>query len=127
MTDEYADRIYEGVRRMVIWDEPCDDVFHRLEVNGIPAAKARQMYEKARAERMALIRAGSIQKAVAGLGLLLVGGGLLFGFSVGLGVVMRPVLVLGAVASVFGLWHFSKGLFYFFFAHARKGSLAEDD
>lgn len=60
---------------------------------------------------MALIRASSIQKAAAGLGLLPVGDGLLFGFSFGLGEVMRPVLLLGAVAGVFGLWYFSKGLF----------------
>lgn len=112
---------------MVIWDEPRDDVLHRLEVNGITGLKAQQMYEKARAERVAIIRKESIRKAAFGLGLLLVGCGLLFGFAIGLGVVIRPVLALGAAAAVFGLWYFSKGLFYIFFAHAKEGSLADED
>ena len=56
MTEEHKARIYEGVRRMVIWDEPRADVFHRLEVNGIDPAQAQQMYDQARDERIAIIR-----------------------------------------------------------------------
>lgn len=127
MTEEHKERIYEEVRRMVIWDEPRADVFHRLEVNGIDPVQALHMYHKARAERMAMIRSDSIRKTVLGLGLLLVAFALLFGFSAGMGVVIRPVLALGGTAAVFGLWYFSIGLFYLFFAHARTCSLADHD
>ncbi len=112
---------------MVIWDEPRADVFHRLEVNGIPQAEAQQMYDKARAERMSMIRSDSIRKTALGLGLLLVAFALLFGFSAGMGIVIRPVLGLGGAAAVFGIWFFCKGLFYFLFAHAKSGSLADDN
>jgi len=127
MTEEHKDRIYEGILRMVIWDEPRADVFHRLEVNAIAPVEALQMYHKAHAERLAMIRSDSIRKTVLGLGLLLVAFALLFGFSAGIGVVIRPALALGGTAAVFGLWYFSKGLFFFFFAHARTGSLADHD
>ncbi|WP_395747140.1 hypothetical protein [Prosthecobacter sp.] len=83
------------------------------------------MYAKARAERMAMIRSDSIKKAALGFGLLLltgVGGAFLY-----MGGIVRSLLVLNAAASVYGLWFFSKGLFYFFFAHTKNGSLANDD
>ncbi len=110
---------------MVIWDEPREDVFHRLEVNGIAEAEAQQMYAKARAERMGMIRSDSIKKAALGFGLLLLAGAC--GVFLYMGAVIRPLLVLNAAATVFGLWFFSKGLFYFFFAHTKNGSLADDD
>lgn len=127
MTEEHKERIYEEVRRMVIWDEPRADVFHRLEVNGIPVAEAQQMHDKAHAERMAMIRSDAIRKTALGTGLLLVASALLFGLAAGMRAVIWPVLALGGTAAVFGLWYFSKGLFYLFFAHSKSGSLADAD
>jgi hypothetical protein len=115
MTEEHKERIYEGVRRMVIWDEPRADVFHRMEVNGIPTEEAQQMYGKARAERFAIIRADAMKQAALGLGLLLAGAGVFVGFWNGLGGVTRALLALCATAVGFGAWHFTKGLFYVFF------------
>ncbi|MBN8418910.1 MAG: hypothetical protein J0L73_08350 [Verrucomicrobia bacterium] len=127
MTDEHKERIYEGVQRMVIWDEPRSDVLYRLEVDGIDPAEALRMYHQARAERIAIIRADSMKQAAFGFGLLLTGFGLLAGFFIGFGGFTRMLLAICATAVVFGTWHFSKGLFYIFFAHAKEGSLANDD
>ena len=112
---------------MVIWDEPRADVFHRLEVNGIDPAQAQQMYDQARDERIAIIRDDAAKMAALGFGQLLLGVGALVVFSIRLGVIDRPVLVLCALAVVFGTWNLSKGLFNFFFAHTKEGSLADDD
>jgi len=127
MTEEHRDRIYDGVRRMVIWDEPRADVFHRLEVNCIDPAQAQQMYEKARAERIAIIRDDAMRTAGEGFGLLLAGLGLFFGFWDGFGGITRTLLGISSLATGFGIWRFVKGLFYIFFAHTKKGSLADDD
>lgn len=127
MTDEHEDRIYQGIRRMVIWDEPRADVFHRLEVNGADQAQAQQMYDKARAERITIIRADATRKAMEGLVLLLTGAGVFLGFWNGLGGITRPILVLCALATAFGTWRFFKGLFGFFFASTKEGSLANEE
>lgn len=123
MTDEHKDRIYEGVRRMVIWDEPRADIFYRLEVNGIPLPEAQQMHDKARAERMSAIRSDALKQTAFGLALLFAG----VGFFTVIGVITKAVLAFSATAAVLGLWHLSKGLFYLLFPHNRKGSLADHD
>ena len=127
MTEEHKERIYEGVRRMVIWDEPRSDVFHRLEVNGIDPAEALHMYHKARAERIAIIRADFMKQAAFGLGLLLAGVGLFSGFWNGLEAMTRQVLIICGLATGFGIWLFFKGLLGILFAHSKQGSLANDD
>lgn len=126
MTEEHKDRIYQGVRRMVIWDEPRADVFYRLEVNGLDPEQAKQMYDKARAERIAIIRGGAAKQAILGFLLLAAGLGALLWLSIG-PIFTRQSLALCAVAVVFGTWNFSKGLIYFLFAHTKKGSLADED
>ncbi len=127
MNEEHEDRIYQGIRRMVIWDEPRADVFHRLEVNGIVGAKAEEIYGRARAERIAIIRADSIRKTGFGLLLLLAGIGVFFGFWSGLGGITRPVLTLCVLSAAFGVWRFFKGLFGFFCASSKEGSLANEE
>ena len=126
MTEEHKERIYQGVRRMVIQDEPRADVFHRLEVNGIDSVEAQQMYDRARAERIAIIRSGSPKNMALGLGLLFAGVGVLFGFSDSSGNMELPVVSLCVLAMVLGTWFFSKGLIYFFFAHTKEGSLVDE-
>jgi hypothetical protein len=128
MTDEHEDRIFQGVRRMVIWDEPRADVFHRLEVNGLTGTQAQQMYDKARAERIAIIRGDSIRTVVGGLVLLFASASLFFGFWNGWGFISLGSRVSwGALAAGVGVWRFFKGLFGFFLAASKEGSLNDDD
>lgn len=126
MTDEHKERIYEAVRRMVLRDEPRADVFHRMEVNGIPEAEARQMYDKARAERMAAIRHAALKESALGLLLMLTAFGIFMGYFYCFEIITNEILVLCSLIAVLGIGFFSKGLYYLLFAHNKTGPLADD-
>jgi hypothetical protein len=127
MTEEHKERIYEGVRRMVMRDEPRADVFHRMEVNGIPPEEAHQMHEKARAERMSAIRHAALKQTGLGLAGMLSAFGLVMGWFSVYEIIPDTILALCALTAAFGTWHFSKNLFYLLFAHNKKGSLEDAD
>ncbi len=112
---------------MVIWDEPKADVFHRMEVNGIAQAEAQQMYHKARAARIAIIRTAAARTAAGGFGLLFIGVSVIIGSLNGLGGITRTPLIACMMATAFGTWRLFKGLFGFILAHSKEGSLADDE
>lgn len=127
MNQEHEELIYEGVRRMVTWDEPHDDVFHHMEVNGITGAKANEMYAKARAERVQAIPSESISTAVKGLLLLMAGLGIFSGPIFYQQGTTRNTVVISTVAIAFGGWRFFKGIFGYAFATSKEGSLADEE
>ncbi len=127
MPAEHEELMYEGVRRMVTWDEPRADVFHRLEVNGIVGAKAEEMYAKARAERVAAIRKEGLRAALTGLVLLSSGVGVFAAFLFGMQGMNRMISILCTTAAILGGWRFFKGLFGFLFASSKEGSLADEE
>lgn len=127
MTDEFKDRIFQGARRMVIWGEPRADILHRLEVNGIPADEALQMYERALTERVSILRTDAFKKAAQGLGLMLAA---VYAFNrlvEGSGAVSRYEISGILLTGFFGTWLFFKGLFGWIFARSHEGSLTEHD
>ncbi|WP_395750425.1 hypothetical protein [Prosthecobacter sp.] len=125
MTEEHIERIYEGIRRMVFSDEPSEDILHRLEVNGIPSEEARQMLEKARAERMSEIRSAALKQAVLGFSIMLSAYGMFMGFFAINDVLTQEIVALCALTAAIGVWQFSKGLYYLLFAHNKKGPLID--
>ncbi len=126
MTEEHKERIYEGVRRMVFSDEPRADVLHRMEVNGIPEAERQQMYDKARAERMSVIRHAALKQTAAGLALMLCAFGVFIGAFNFFEVVTSEILALCTLIAALGIGFFSVGLYFLLFPHNKTGSLADD-
>lgn len=123
MTEEFKERIFQGARRMVIWGESRADVLHRLEVNGIPADEARQMYERALNERASLLKTGAIRKALGGLGLLLTSVYFFNLLSQGAGTVSSQSVSAVLLIGFLGIWLFFKGLLGCLSARSREGSL----
>ncbi|HEY1051298.1 MAG TPA: hypothetical protein VGE39_16115 [Prosthecobacter sp.] len=127
MTPEHEELIYEGIRRMVIWDEPRDEVFHRLEVNGITGERAEAIYAKARAARIQEIRSDCVRRAVKGLLFLVVGAGVALEFLTRGAMPPRVALAPCMAAVGYGLWQSFKGVFGYVLAPSKKGSLADDE
>lgn len=127
MTDEFKDRIFQGARRMVIWGEPRADVIHRLEVNGIPPDEAQQMYERALAERVSLLRTEAFKQTMQGLGLMLAALFLFNRLAEGSGTISSHGISAILLTGFFGAWRFFKGLFGCLSARSREGSLADDE
>jgi hypothetical protein len=119
------DRLYATVLRMVIWDEPEQTVMEVIEKNGFAGAAGRKIYQRARNERIATIRAGCIRKAWSGL--LWTGLGLVL-FTVfwfGFGWITERIYVIAGVFVLIGLWKGLDGLLGVLLAPGKKGSLAE--
>lgn len=127
MPAEREQKIYDMVLKMVLWDEARDDVFQKLEVNGFIGDKAQEMYQRARAERVAAIRADCTRKAWAGLLWLGMGAGVFWLFWIYLGGITYQILVLSGVAMSIGTWKLVNGIAGIAMAHLKKGSLADEN
>jgi hypothetical protein len=127
MTDEFKERIFQGARRMVIWGEPRADVLHRLEVNGIPAEEAQQMYERALTERVSILRTQAVKQVVQGLGLLIAAFFFFNRVADGTIGISRGGISAVLLTGCLGAWRFFKGLFGCLLARSREGSLTDHD
>ncbi len=127
MSPESEDRIYENVLREVIWGTERDEVFQLLQANGIAGQPAEQMFQRARNERVALLRNEGIHKAVKGLLLIAAGVALFCGFWYGLGWIMRPVIVISGLLCAWGIWWAVGGTMEVILAPTKRGSVATDD
>ena len=89
MDDPTEEPLYEMVLGMVLWGEPREEVFHRLQVNGITGDRAERIYATAWEERLTVIRRDYGRKAGTGL-LLMIGAAAIFcGFWFGVRVIPR--------------------------------------
>lgn len=127
MTEEHKQRLYQIIHRMVIWDESREDVFAKLEVNGITGEEALEMYGRARSDRIAGIRGNAMRKGLMGLLLMAVGLGVFYAFWELLGGITRALMILCGVSTVVGCWKLTEGLIAFAFASSKRGSLADDE
>jgi hypothetical protein len=121
------DKIYDVIHGMVIWDQPKEDIFRVLEANGLTGARAAELYEMARADRISTIRALGLKRAVIGLTLLAAGVGAFVFFWYVAGFINRGVLGLCCVAAVFGFWKLTDGMLNALMAGTKRGSLADGD
>jgi hypothetical protein len=119
-------RIYNIILKMVLWGERTEDIFKKLEVAGFSEEKQKEMYARARAERVAAIRGDCWRKAGWGLLALSVAVGVFCGFWIGLGGIPRIFIGLCAVGAVFGAWWLIEGLVGVLTAPMKEGSVATD-
>jgi hypothetical protein len=126
MTQDHEERIYQTVHRMVIWDEPKEEVFQMLEANGIIGHRASQSYERARADRISTLRANATRAAVLGLLSLAAGVGLFLFFWRVVGGFTHKIFLVCAAPAAFGAWKLVNGIIDLFMASTKRGSLADD-
>ncbi len=118
-----SDLIYDGVLRMVLWGEPKEEIYRKLEVNGFRGDEADKIYQRAMDERISSIRIDCRRKIWIGLGAIV--GSLVLFFLV-LNVFFRayPILLVGAL---YGIWKLGDGISRYFLAPGLKGSIADED
>ena len=118
--------LYDLVLRMVLWGEERDEVYRRLEVNGVYGEVADRLYEQARADRIRTIRSDYTRKLLIGVVLILAAA---TAFSVcwyGLGFIPR-ILLYGSFAALgIGSWKFIDGLSGYLMAPNKTGSVSDE-
>lgn len=125
MTPEREELVFRDVLQMVIWGSSEEDVMHKLEINEITGEWARELYKRARQERIGMLRSDAVQTAIKG-GLLLAGGiGLFCFFWFELGFTTRLIMALSALGCIVGGWRLLSGVMDFILASAKKGSIAD--
>jgi len=110
---------------MVFWDEPAEEIFHTLEVNGFTGKQADEIYQDARRERIADIRSDAAKKAAIGVASI---AGAIVLIAIGADEGMRRGQFVGSFAAfIFGLWKLVDGSYTFITAPKKRGSLADHD
>ncbi len=127
MSAEGEDRIYENVLREVIWGTERDEVFRLLHANGITGERAEQMFQRARHERVSLLRGEAARRAAKGVMLIAAGIALFCGFWYGLGWIMRPIIIGSGLLCAWGFWRAVSGTMDFLLAPNKRGSVSADD
>ncbi|MGC4016218.1 MAG: hypothetical protein QM755_17105 [Luteolibacter sp.] len=119
--------LYAMVLKMVLWGEKKEDVYHRLDVNGVTGPAADLLYNHARADRIATIRDAYRKKVFIGIGLILAATVTFCAFWWGLGFIPRRRLLYGCFAALgIGLWKFIDGLAGYLMAGTKEGSVDGD-
>lgn len=120
-------KVYQSIRRMVLWDEPGHEIARVFAVNAVPEEISAAMLAHARAERIADLRGSALRSLFLGLGLMIAGLALFFGIAIATGRVMRGVFVTSGLLVVGGCYYLGKGIADFFLAPHKKGSIAHED
>ena len=116
---------YALVVKMVLWDEPSEEVFRRLAVNGVTGGVAEHLYQIATAERIRTLRAGHKHKLLFGVVLILAAVVTFSFFWFGLRFIPK-ILLSGCFAALgVGSWKFIDGLSGYLMAPSQKGSVAD--
>lgn len=127
MSPELRQRIYNDVRRAVLWDEDRDEIFDKLAVNKITGDEAEDMFREARAERIAAIREGAVRTMFKGLVTLMLTTGIFATFWMGLGAVTRGITVVCVLLGAVGGWWFLTALVDMILAHSKKGAIGSEE
>ena len=127
MSPESEARIYENVLREVIWGAERDAVLEMLQSSGIVGEPAERLFRRARQERIALLRAEGVHRAVKGVLLLAAGVGLFCVFWYGLGWIIRQIIIGSGLLCAWGLWWSVTGAVDILLAPTKRGSVAAGD
>lgn len=116
---------YALVLKMVLWGEDRDDVYRRLEVNGVTGGIADRLYEHAREDRIRTIRSAYFIKILFGGGLFLAAVVIFPACWFGLGFIPKIVLYGCFVALGIGSWKSTDGISGYLMAPTRTGSVTD--
>lgn len=119
-------KIYQGILRMVLWDEPREEVFQRLEVNGITGDQAETFYTAAMKERVTTIRVAYRSKAIQGFLWMAASVAAFCLLWFGVRVLPRIVLYACGVGLGMGLLRLCDGLSGMLLATHKRGSVADE-
>lgn len=125
-TDLTDHPLYEVVHRMVIWGEKREEVYHRMEVNGLTGEVSDLLYQTAWADRIRTIRSEYSRKLLIGIGLVVAA---VITFSVcwfGLRFVPKILLYGCFIALGAGAWKFIDGTSGYLMAANKKGPAFDD-
>ena len=117
-------RVYEVIRRAVIWGEPEEEVRERFTAYGVEGDEADAMYFEARRERISIIRRGYAGKLVQGILFLGAGVGVFSTYRPGYGVLTGDTFVVSFVLGAIGLWWLIDCLMGIILAPTKRGSVS---
>ncbi len=123
MSPALRESIYRSVERAVLWGESREKVFKILEVNGLVGSEAEELYARARAERISVLRGEGMRRAIRGFMVWTLALSLFLWFWHDLGFITGRVLMLTSVGFLVGFWWFFDGLLRMLFAPTRTGSV----
>lgn len=125
MNETKREKVYEAVLQMVVWDEPRENVFQKLNASGLYDDEAQAMYNKAMKERISSIRSDHWAKLLKGLFILSVSIGVFINYWEGAGAINRNLFITCFLGTGFGLWKSCEGLIGVLMAKHQRGSLAD--
>jgi hypothetical protein len=120
-------RLYSRVLREVLWDEPSEETFKMLEVNGVVGDEAEAMFRSARKERVSSIRQEAFPRILKGTVTAGISSGVFALFWFGFGGITQRVFILCALGAAVGAWWLIDGVIDWAFAPGKKGSIAAND
>jgi hypothetical protein len=110
---------------MVIWDEPREEIFRELAERGITGEDAIQVYEQAKADRIATIRSEAIRRSTLGALWFTGGLGTILILWFGIGAITRGIFTGCCLAMAVGAWRIIDGVVGALMAPTKRGSLAD--
>ena len=126
LTPDLEKRIFEDVVRSVFWGAEREEILAKLQVNGITGPHAEAFYQAALTERIRHLRSEGFQRALGGVGWLVLAVVLYVGFWYGLGFIHRTVFIICVGLFVWGLWRTTDGVMSALLAATKKGPLDPD-
>lgn len=118
--------LYDMIHRMVIWGEEKDQVFHRMEVNGVTGTAAEYLYQHARNDRIRAIRKEQSGKLFLGICLIVAAVSTFCFCWLVLYFIPRLLLCACIVALGVGSWKLIDGLAGYLMAGNKKGPLHDE-
>jgi len=119
-------KVFQTIRRMILWDEPKENIARVFEVNETPAELSSRMLDAAHRERIVDLRSAALRPLLAGAGMMLLGFVLFFGVAA-TGYTTRGVFVTSGLLLLFGVSFFAKGIVNFLSAPWKKGPVAREN
>jgi len=104
MMSEGEIRIYNSVLSAVLWGTNRDEIFEMLEDDGIVGGLAEALYERARDERIGVLRRSAFERVVLGALMLAIGVGAYCFFLVHLWFIGYAIFVICAYLTGRGIW-----------------------
>ena len=115
--------VYAEVERALIWGHSREEAYALMETSGVSGLLADEIYRRALAERIAMIRAEASGKVVKGVLLFIAGLALLCVFIFGFHFIMGKLFVLFLLLMAWGAWWVLDGAVNWIFAAGKRGSL----
>lgn len=125
LTEVRRERIQNRISKAIIADDPQEKLDQIVAVNELTDEQATAMIQVGRKHRIDLIRGFHMKKLRSGCLILALGIFSLRGFHMFVGMITKPVLILGGLISVLGLILVIQGVLGILLAAGKRGSVED--